>query len=72
MILLEKVRLCLMLFASLLYCIEKRIFEHVVYFGLIYNTARSLSFCVTSFFPFCIPTSDVQHHNHQPHLRHQS
>ena len=67
MILLETARLCVLVFACLPYCIKKKVFRHIYYYGKFYNTGNSLCLCISSI----LPSSYQPYYNYRPSSCHQ-
>ena len=66
--LLETAGLCVLVFACPLYCIERRVFESIDCYGIVYDTGSSLCSCIASF----LPSSCQPYHNYPSRPRHRS
>ena len=56
---LETVGLCVLIFACFLYCIEKRVFEKVNLYGIVYDAGSSICSLVASIIPLLTTRLDT-------------
>ena len=68
MTLLETTMLCVLVFACLLYHIEKKVSKSINCYGIIHNTNSSLCSCISSI----LPSSCRPYYNYWSHLRRRS